>query len=255
MKIHLPDFSAFSYFIGCLKVVNEEQTLTITENGIGAQSMDPSHVAMVSAKMNKTEKFSLADFSSDEPEVKVTVNVSELTRVLDRIDKKEKVELEYDTVANRFIVKATRSGQARTFKLYVMEPSEEELPSPKISFKADARIKTDALYEALKDVDLWSEHAVFESVDEAMAVIGKGDSGDNLTRWTKESEDLLEYKSDEDSKATYTLSYLTSIIGQARKEAPVLRVRWSNDMPIEIEVESLKEGVEVTYHLAPCIGV
>ena len=253
MKIHLGDISVFKYFIEALKVVNEEQTLTFTENGIGAMTMDPSHVAMVKAEMKKTEGFTLEDFAKEE--TTVCLNIAEVHKVVDRLEKKEKVEIEYDEESNKFVILATRSGQTRRFSLYVMEPLDEELPEPKINFTHSARIAGDAINQAMKDAGLWSEHVAFKGEKEAMTVSNSGDMGDFQVKWKPSSEDMLEWEAEDDDEAsaTYTLSYLQSIIGVAKKDAEVFKLSWTNDMPIKIEVEH--PTIEIEYYLAPCIGV
>jgi len=254
MKIYLGDFTAFKYFIEALKVVNEEQTLTVTEDGISAATMDPSHVAMIMAKMKKTESFKLEDFSEEKKEITLALNVSELMKVLDRIDKVETVELNYNEETARFLVKATRAGQDRRFSLPVMEPMIEELPTPKIKFTNNARITSEALNQALKDASLMSEHVKLEGQGEEMSVKAAGDTGDFHVKWDKISDKLLKFKSTENATSTYTLSYLSSIVGTAKKEAEVFEISWTEDMPIEIKVECNKVGIELMYYLAPCIG-
>jgi proliferating cell nuclear antigen PCNA len=253
MKIHLDDITVFKNFIQLLKVVNEEQTLTIDENGIEAITMDPSHIVMVKASLKKTDGFNLDDFSKDQ--VRLALNVDEVTRVLDRIDKKETVKLEYNEELAKFIVNAKRSGQNRNFRLNVMEPFEDELPDPKINFSAEARMTTAGLEKALKDVALFSEHVVIKATESNMIITGAGDIGDYGGEYDKNSDEILNYAWQEDCQSTFTNSIILGLIQAAKKAAEVVEVKWSTDMPIEIKVEAKASGLEATYYCAPCIGV
>jgi DNA polymerase III sliding clamp (beta) subunit (PCNA family) len=135
----------------------------------------------------------------------------------------------------------------------ILEPIDEEVPQPKIFFKAKARILTNSLRMAIKDADLVSEHVKVSVEGEALKVSAVGDMGSAFSEWEKGSDDLLELKSEEDSSATFTLSYLDEIVNAAGNSSEVATVELSTDMPIKMDFE-LPKG-RLVYYLAPCIGV
>ena len=91
--------------------------------------------------------------------------------------------------------------------------------------------------------------------DETLKFEATGDMGSASNEFVKDSDEVLTLKSEEDSTATYTLSYLVDMIGKIKSMAEVITLELSTDMPLKIEVESNNENLEVTLYLAPCIGM
>ena len=64
---------------------------------------------------------------------------------------------------------------------------------------------------------------------------------------------LLFYVFQEDSSATFTLSYIQDIVNAAGSVGEVANLELSTDMPIKMDFE-INKG-RLIYYLAPCIGV
>ena len=141
----------------------------------------------------------------------------------------------------------------RQFMMPLLEPGEEEVPSPKIAFKANARILTPSLRRVVRDAVLVSEHVKFEIASEELKISAEGDMGSAMAKWDKNAEDLLELKAEEKASATFTLSYLRDIVNAASVSSEVVSLELSSDMPIKLNFE-LPQG-KLVYYLAPCIGV
>ena len=135
----------------------------------------------------------------------------------------------------------------------IMEPLDEEVPQPKIFFKSKARLLTTSLRNAIRDANLVSEHVKVTVEGEMLKVSALGDMGSAVSEWEKGSDDLLELKAEEDSSATFTLSYLNEITNAAGSSGEVVTIELSTDMPIKMDFE-LPKG-KLVYYLAPCIGV
>lgn len=246
------DFPVLRDWIKLLKVVNEEHTLVCTDEGMKILTMDPSHVLMVDTSI----KASLFDSYKIEGDTeKVTVNVAELSRFLDRIGKDERVVLASITKEAKVSINSSKAGFRRRFKTHMMEPYDEEVPQPKIFFKANGRLAVKAFETAIKDAGLVSEHIKFALNDEQMKISAVGDLGSAESEWDKASDDLLELKGEEEATATFTLTYMNDIVGALKPLADVVNIELSTDMPIKIVGECKNPQVEVTFYLAPCIGV
>jgi len=244
-------FTVFKAYIGMLKVINEELTLKVDDTGITALGMDPSHVAMVDSKV----KPGLFDkFTPPEGDGLITINLGEFSKFLDRVEK-ENVQIDYNADQAKLTIVAKTGGRNRRFSLPVLEPYEEEVPKPKIFFKSSARILTQAVQRAIKDADLVSEHIKIEIKEDVLQFMGKGDMGSAENEYTKDSEEVLEIKSEEESSANFTLSYLTDIFGQLKNLAEVVTLELTTDMPLKIEAEPSDPNLEITFYLAPMIGV
>ncbi len=244
-------FTTFRAYVGLLKVVNEELTLKVDDTGIKVTGMDSSHVAMIDSKV-KPGLFEA--FTPSEGDGLITINLSEFSKFLDRVEK-ETVRIDYDAEQARVNIIARTGGRSRRFSLPILEPLEEEVPEPKIVFKSEARVLTQSVERSIKDADLVSEHIKI-AIDAGMLKFdAKGDLGSAINEYTKDSEEILEIKSDEDSSANFTLSYLKDMFGQLKNLADVVTLKLSTDMPLKLEAEANDPNLEITLYLAPMIGV
>ncbi len=248
-------FATFKDFFGLLKEVNDELTMYVDETGIQLRGMDPSHVAMVDAKIlpELFEKFEPMVNDSLKMQ-KITVNLSEFCKFLDRIGGKEKATIEYSTTEARMVILAKKTGYTRRFTLPTLEPLDDEVPEPKIFFKAEGRILTQSVDRAIKDADLVSEHVKFVMTEAGMKINGVGDMGSASNEFDKDGDELLELKVEEEANATYTLSYLKDMFAGLKKLSDVVIIELSTDMPMKIKADAI-QNIELTLFLAPCIGI
>lgn len=254
MEIRLgSNFPVFKSFISLLKIAGEEHHIAADENGLKVISMDPSHVLMVDVTVKK-ELFEGYNLSEEKTENAVTLNVNDLAKFLDRIEKDEKVYLKNDKPKARFIINSTQAGSRTNFELRVMDDYEGEVPQPKISFKAISRMALKAVEKALKNVALVSEHAVINITKDLIEITGEGDVGIARKEWNADSDNILDLTVEDDSKATYTLSYLIDIITALKPLADVVNIHLSTDMPIKIEAECTNQNITAICYLAPCIN-
>ncbi|MBN1683074.1 proliferating cell nuclear antigen (pcna) [Candidatus Bathyarchaeota archaeon] len=235
--------------IKALSVIVEEGTFIMNEAQVKLLAMDPSHVAMVDFEL-PSEFF---DKYKCEGEPRLSINIKEFLKFLDRVDRDEDVWINLNEEKARLIINCRRGGHNRRFEMPILEPLDEEVPQPKIFFKAKARIITNSLKMAIRDADLVSEHVKVAVEGETLKISATGDMGSASSEWEKGSDDLIELKSEEDSSATFTLSYLNEIVNAAGNSSEVATVELSTDMPIKMDFE-LPRG-KLVYYLAPCIGV
>jgi proliferating cell nuclear antigen len=135
-----------------------------------------------------------------------------------------------------------------------LEPQEEEVPTPKITFKTQAKVTAYGLRQVIEDAQLVSDHVRVEADAEKLVLNATGDLMGATIELKKGSDALLELKTEEPSKATYSLSYLSEIIKAASATSEIATLEFANDMPIRIDFQQPKEG-KLTYYLAPRIEV
>jgi proliferating cell nuclear antigen len=248
-EIELSRIDPFRSLVKALSVIVEEGTFHMNEAQIKLLAMDPSHVAMVDFELPSD----FFDTYKCKEEPRLSVNIKEFLRFLDRVDRDEHVKIELDEEKARLRIQCKRGGHSRRFEMLILEPLDEEIPQPKIFFKAKARILTDALRKAFRDADIVSEHVKVEIGEELLKISAGGDMGSALSEWEKNSDDLLDIKMEEESSATFTLRYLQDIANAAGANSEVAILELSTDMPIKMDFE-LPQG-SLIYYLAPCIGV
>ena len=248
-KVELSRIDAFRNLIKALSVIVDEGTFNLDEAQLKLLAMDPSHVAMVDFELPR-EFF---DVYECEGESRLTLNIGEFLKFLDRVSRDEKVTISLDEDNARLTILCKRGGHTRRFVMPVLEPLDDEVPQPKIFFKASSRILTQSVRRAIRDASLVSEHVKMEATGDGFKISAMGDMGSAMSEWEEDSDELLELKTEEESNATFTLSYLQDIVNAVAASSEVATLELSTDMPIKMNFE-LPQG-RLIYYLAPCIGV
>lgn len=248
-EVNISRIEPFRNLVKALSVIVDEGTFNIDEAQMKLLAMDPSHVAMVDFEL-PSEFF---DKYVCEGPTRLSINVGEFQKFLDRVDKDENVTIKLEEDKARLVIHCRRGGHKRRFVMPILEPMDEEVPQPKIFFKSSARILTQSLRRALRDASLVSEHVKLEIAKEDIKIGATGDMGSAQSEWNRNSDELLDLKTEEDSSATFTLSYLQDIANAVASSSEVATIELSTDMPIKMNFE-LPQG-RLIYYLAPCIGV
>ncbi|MQY83300.1 hypothetical protein GH157_06385, partial [archaeon] len=222
-EVEISKIEPFRNLVKALSVIVEEGTFNMNEAQIKLLAMDPSHVAMVDFELPR-EFF---DKYSCEGEPRLTVNIGEFLKFLDRVDRDEHVTIKLDEEQARLVILCKRGGHSRRFMMPILEPLDEDVPQPKIFFKASTRILTSSLRRAMRDASLVSEHVKLEISGDVFKISATGDMGSALSEWEKASDELLELKAEEDSNANFTLSYLNDMFGQLKNLSEVVTLHLS----------------------------
>jgi proliferating cell nuclear antigen len=248
-EVELSRIDTFRNLVKALSVIVDEGTFNIDEAQMKLLAMDPSHVAMVDFELPSEffEKYTCDGTN------RLTLNIGEFLKFIDRVEKDENVKIKLDEKNARLTIHCKRGGHTRRFAMPILEPLDDEVPQPKIFFKASSRILTQSLRRAIRDSTLVSEHVKVEAVGDVFKVSATGDMGSAQSEWERDSDELLELKMEEDASATFTLSYLQDIVNAVTASSEVATLELSTDMPIKMDFE-LPQG-RLVYYLAPCIGV
>lgn len=248
-EVEVSRIEPFRNLVKALSVIVEEGTFNMDEAQVKLLAMDPSHVAMVDFELPQ-EFF---DKYACEGESRLTINIGEFLKFLDRVERDEQVTVRLDEDQARLVIRCRRGGHTRRFMMPILEPLDEEVPQPRIFFKSSARILTQSLRRAIRDASLVSEHVKLEVDADDFRISATGDMGSALSDWERDSDELLDLKAEEASAATFTLSYLQDIVNAVAASSEVATLELSTDMPIKMDFE-LPQG-RLIYYLAPCIGV
>jgi proliferating cell nuclear antigen len=246
-KLKMADTKLLKDMITAISILVDEATFHIEPERIKLRAMDPSRVAMVDFEWPKTifEEYTCTDQS------KMCINISEMLKLLKRAGKDEVVELSLDEKTGRLQLKIT-GKYTRTFTMPTLEASEEEVPTPKLTFNVKAKTTTSGLSRAIEDAQLVSDHVRIEADSEKLVLNAAGDLMGATITLQKGSDTLLELEVNEPSKATFSLSYLSEIIKTASATSDIATLEFSTDMPVKIDFQQAKEG-KLTFYLAPRI--
>jgi len=246
-KLKVSDAKLLRDMAAAISILVDEATFKIEADGLKLRAMDPSRVAMIDFEWPKTI---FQEFVADQP-TKICLNISELLKLLKRAGKDEAVELSLDDKTGRLLIVIT-GKYARNFTMPTLEASEEEVPTPKISFNVKAKTTTSGLSQAIEDAQLVSDHVKIEAEPEKITLSASGDLMGATITLQKGNDALLDLEIKENAKATFSLSYLSEIIKAASATSDIATLEFSTDMPIKIDFQQAKEG-KLTFFLAPRI--
>ena len=230
-----------------IETVVEEATFDITPEGIQLIAMDPSHVAMI-------EVF-VPDLGFDryhvEGDRRITFNVAEVLKLVFRKSVKD-ASLRISLEETRILFEIRDSLRRRKYAP-ILEPMEEEVPVPKIYFKAQVRILTEALKRIVEDFTV-SEHINIEVSPDKVTFYADGDLGREEVTLERYDDPILDLDSQGPQKAIYTLTYLVDFIKKVKAISEVVNLELSEDMPIRITAELPISDARLIFYAAPCIG-
>jgi proliferating cell nuclear antigen len=233
--------------ITSISILVDEATFKLDPEGIKLRAMDPSRVAMVDFEWPKTV---FEEYQCTEP-TKMCINITELLKLLKRAGKDETVELALDEKTGRLQVRIA-GKYSRNFTMPTLEASEEEVPTPKLTFNVKIKATTNGLSQAIEDAQLVSDHVRIEADAEKLAFNATGDLMGAEISLQKGSDTILDLEAKEPAKATFSLSYLSEIIKAASATSDISTLEFSSDMPIKLDFQQTKEG-RLTFYLAPRI--
>ncbi len=246
-KLKVSDAKLLRDMATAISILVDEATFKIEPEGLKLRAMDPSRVAMIDFEWPKTV---FEEYEALQP-TKMCINISELLKLLKRAGKDESLELSLDDKTGRLQVKIL-GKYSRNFTMPTLEASEEEVPTPKITFNVKAKTTTQGLSQAIEDAQLVSDHVRIEADSEKLILSASGDLMGATITLTKGSDALLDLEAKENSKATFSLSYLSEIIKAASATSDIATLEFSSDMPVRIDFQQMKEG-KLTFFLAPRI--
>jgi proliferating cell nuclear antigen len=246
-KIKVADAKLLRDMVTSISILVDEATFKIEPEGLKLRAMDPSRVAMVDFEWPKTV---FDEYICSEP-TKMCINISELLKLLKRAGKGETVELGLDEKTGRLQVKIV-GKYTRSFTMPTLEASEEEAPTPKLTFNVKVKATTEGLSQAIEDAQLVSDHVKVEADQEKLGLNASGDLMGAEITLLKGSDTILDLEVKEPSKATFSLSYLSEIIKAASATSDIATLEFSSNMPIRLDFQQAKEG-RLTFYLAPRI--
>ncbi len=246
-RLKIADAKLLKDMVTAISILVDEATFKLDPEGMKLRAMDPSRVAMVDFEWPKTI---FDEYECNEP-TKMCINITELLKLVKRAGRDETVELSLDPQTGKLHV-AIAGKYMRKFTMPTLEASEEEVPTPKLTFNVKVKATTSGLTQAIEDAQLVSDHVRIEADAEKIVFNATGDLMGATITIQKGSDTLLDLETKEPSKATFSLSYLTEIIKAASATSDIATIEFSSDMPIKLDFQQAKEG-KLGFFLAPRI--
>ncbi len=246
-KAVVQDAKIWKNLLTAISTLIEEADFNTTSEGLKLRSMDPSHVAMVDFEWPKV---AFEEYVCDKP-TNIRVNVSTMLKLLRRGKSEESLEMSYDEENKK--VNLTLKGKIlKKFTMPTLEPVEEEVPTPKLTFNAKIKLMSETLKEIVEDSETVSDNIRFEASQDKLLVKATSELSNVSMELTKNDGALLELDVKENAAATFNLNYLGEMVKAGSATSEVASMEFSTNMPVRLEFEMPQQG-RLTYYMAPRI--
>jgi len=246
-KASVSDAKLWKNLLAAISTLIEEADFNATPDGIKLRSMDPSHVAMVDFEWQKT---AFEEYTCQEP-TKIRVNIASMLKLLKRVGSDEILEMLYDEKTRKLNL-TLKGKMMRKFTMPTLDPAQEEVPTPKITFNSKVKLTTSTFRDIIDDVQAVSDNVRLETTPEKLIAAATTELSSAVIELEKSSEMLIELDVKEPSKATFNLNYLSEITKAGASAAEIVTVEFSSNMPIRLEFDIPQQG-RLSYYLAPRI--
>ncbi|GEM_PF-6453061 len=241
-KIEQPALEQILKSIDCFA---EEVTIKLDKNGLKFETMDASHVALISGELPN----SLFEIYEVDKDVKFGIVVDEILNIVKDFDRTETIEIKL--LPNATSIQLSRKEVK--YKVRILERSDTEIPTPKLTFNAtislDSETGVSQFTKYLKKILTVSPYITINTTRQKGFFRGSGDIGE-VTIDFEQGMDWLDKVNSKTKKAesTYSLEYLQPYFKTISK----LKTRFDYDtkMPIRIQSEISKVG-RLDFYLAP----
>ncbi|HUI23840.1 MAG TPA: proliferating cell nuclear antigen (pcna) [Nitrososphaerales archaeon] len=231
-----------------VKTLVEEATFDANSEGIKFRAMDPSHVALVDLDWPGS---AWTAYECDKP-FKFSVRVEDLTKLINRADAKDSVEIgsgEDDSISVKF-----SNGYKREFNIHLIESTAASAPLPKLEFDTKATMTKTVLEKILGDVSVVSDQVTILATKERLTFSGKSDVGKAEISLARNDADVLELQSNAESKATYSIDYVSGILKALSAVADTVELEYSTKKPLRLMLKLNDQGAKMWYFLAPRVS-
>lgn len=245
MRLVFSDARVWKYAIASISNIVEEASFMINSEGLRLRSLDPSKVVLVDYAIPRT---GFEEFEVD-GEVIVGVNLSDLSRVLKRSTKNDRLELSVMD-SGRFVVALVGRG-VRRFILPSIQPSIEQVPELNIQFKARAKMVSAVFRDVVSELEVIGDAIEFIAKPSERKLIARttSDLWEAELELSEEKGMLLEFSADGEERSSYSTDYLSNI-AVASQAADEALLEYATAIPCRIEF-TLPEGGRLTFYVAP----
>jgi proliferating cell nuclear antigen len=231
-----------------VKTLVEEATFDATSEGVTFRAMDPSHVALVDLSW---PAIAWEKYECERP-FKFSLRVEDLVKLIGRSETKDSVEIsstEEDSLMFRFM-----DGYKREFAIHLIESTGGAAPLPKLEFDTKVTLTKSIFEKVLSDISVVSDQVTIQATEGKILFSGKSDVGRAEIGLAKNDADVLELQVKTESKATYSIDYLSNILRSAGSAADTVVCNFSNRKPVLLEFRLNETGARIHFYLAPRVS-
>jgi len=224
--------------VDALNVVSElinEASVKFTNDGLQIKTMDRANVAMV---LFKYKKEGFVEYNCPTEET-FGLDLSQLLKILKRIDGKDKLTMEFKDMITM------RSSKKKFTAPLLADLADKSQEPPALTFKATVKAKGKDISDAIEDAAVVGESISLVATKGRFAITAKGDLNSAETDVVQTE---LVVQDESEVVGRYAIEYLQKMIKGA-KISDEVTMRFAKDYPLKMEFN--KGNVELGIILAP----
>jgi proliferating cell nuclear antigen len=241
--------------VDAMKDLCKDVNFDCSEKGIQVQSMDSSHVALVSLLLRES---AFADFKCDRP-TSLGMNVDSLGKIFKMCGPNDSLKLRWQNDADtlNFQCESSDDDRIADFDLKLMQIESEHMEIPEQQYKVVARLPSSEFQKICRDLKEFGETMQLSASKEGLKFSVAGDVGSGNVmlkpREAEKPEDKVALTVHEPVTATFALRYLVNFAKAAPLSGSV-EIGLGPDAPLLVKyvLEKADNG-HMQFYLAPKI--
>jgi len=238
-RVLFPRGKEFRYALSAVSTMIPEANLTIGPDGIALKSIDPSKVSliMLSIPSSGLEEYRVSR------EIKVGISFDVMRKILSRVKSREKLELQIDTVRNRFYVviyggKGKEGGFYRRFGLPIINVSEEEVPEPRIDYPVRIRMSMDVFIDVVASAEDISDSVILAATEDEFSVSSVGEGGKSIeSTYSSNDESIYDYSVSSPQRAMYSAELIMDFLRNMKQICESVTIEFATNKPLRLTFE------------------
>jgi len=236
--IELKNSAFFRNALEAISAFIPEGNFRFSEDGVYFKAIDPSQVVLVDYFIDKK----LFDKYDVEPNF-VGIDIVEMNKILQRAMPQDKLSIDLSDSELRIKLE---SELKRSFRLPLIDVSEEEVKIPDIKYSTKIIVGSNSLKEVLRDAALFGSSVVLKIKNGAFVIEARGSQG----TMESEAKNVSEVESNGDVTAKFSLNFLQNIVKEA-DPAKKINIGLKSDSPMKVSFEMGQS--KITFFLAHMI--
>jgi proliferating cell nuclear antigen len=253
LECELLQSSILKRSVDAMKDLCKDVNFDCSERGLQVQSMDNSHVALVSLLLRET---AFQDFKCDRP-ASLGMNVDALAKVLKMCGEKDSLKIRSENGSDHvsFQTQSGAEDKIAEFDLKLMEIESDHMEIPEQTYKCLVKLPSAEFLKIVRDLKEFGETMHISASKDGIKFSVQGDLGSgNVMLKPRESdkvEERVRISVHEPVSASFALRYLNNFA----KAAPLcgeVEMGLGSDMPLSVKYDlDNAENGHIQFHLAP----
>jgi len=255
LEAHLQQAVLLKKVVDAMKDLCKDVNFDCSEKGIQVQSMDSSHVALVSLLLRES---AFSDFKCDRA-TSLGMNVDSLGKIFKMCGPTDSLKLRWQNDADtvNFQCESGEDDRIADFELKLMQIESEHMEIPEQQYKVVVKMPSSEFLKICRDLKEFGETMQIQASKDGIRFSVAGDVGTGNVvlkpREAEKPEDRVSLTVNEAVTATFALRYLVTFAKAAPLSSSVeLGLGPDSPLSVKYELENAENGY-MQFYLAPKI--